>query len=115
MINLWLFQTLSFVLFLRLHQHDMNMWFVFNIVLCYWHCYWLCCLFCLIRVTIWRINGIYTWQRMEGFPWQVCRWPNVNTLQMLLLIRITMSAETRWNVLLKRAYIFGEYYTNHSD
>jgi aspartate/tyrosine/aromatic aminotransferase len=25
MINLWLFQTLSFVLFLRLHQHDMNM------------------------------------------------------------------------------------------
>lgn len=48
---------------------------------------------------------------MEGFPWQDCHWPNVNTWLMLLLIHIIMSAETQLNMLQNQTYIFGEYYT----
>lgn len=83
------FYTLCWVLFHWLYQH-------IDYVVLKWY---------LIRVTTWQTSGTYTWQRMEGFPWQDCHWLNVNTLQMLLLTHIIMSAETLSD-------IFGEYYTN---
>ena len=48
---------------------------------------------CLIRVTIWQISGMCTWQKMEGYHWLDYLWPNASTLRMPSLIHSTMSVE----------------------